>query len=342
MDSAAAKQPVTALEKPERVRARPLPPGGTIGVFAPAEPYHNRSAVLRGIAWWEGYGYRVKLAEGTYARDGYVAGPAQQRAADLLDLFADPEVGLVQALHGGFGSTQLIPHLDFDLIAANPKPFVGASDVTVLHTAIRQYCGLVTFYGPGLTKINGAETPKFNQENLLRAVTSTEPLGEVPRNPDDAYVRTLVGGKASGEIVGGALWVLCQTVGTPWQLDLEGKIFLLEEIGEAPWRMDALLTHLSQAGVLGGAAGVVISELVDCDWSEARPESPRTLSIEDVLEAHFEPLGLPTIYGLPLGHGKHAFTIPLGVRSTLDADAQTLVIEEPALVPEPDRVASAV
>jgi muramoyltetrapeptide carboxypeptidase len=339
--SAAAKQPGTALEKAERVRARPLPAGGTIGVFAPAEPYHNRSSVLRGIAWWEGQGYQVKLAEGTYARNGYVAGPAYERAADLMEMFADLEVCLVQALHGGFGSTQLIPHLDFDLIATNPKPFVGASDVTVLHTAIRKYCGLVTFYGPGLTKTNGAETPKVNQESLLRAVTSTEPLGEVPRNPDDEYVRTLVGGKARGEIVGGALWVLCQTIGTPWQLDLEGKIFLLEEIGEAPWRMDALLTHLGQAGVLEGASGVVISELVDCDWSEARPESPRTLSIEDVLEAHFERLGVPTIYGLPLGHGKHHFTIPLGVTVTLDVDAQTLVIEEPALLPEADRVASA-
>jgi muramoyltetrapeptide carboxypeptidase len=301
-------------------------------VFAPAEPYHNRLDVLRGVAWWESRGYRVKLAENIYARHGYVAGSAERRAADLMSLFADPEVDVVHALHGGFGSTQLIPHLDFDLIAANPKPFVGASDVTVLHTAIRRRSGLVTFYGPGLTKINRADTPTFNQESLLRAVTSTDPLGEVPRNPDDPYVRTLVGGSASGEIVGGALWVLCQTIGTPWQVDLEGRIFLVEEIGEAPWRMDALLTHLTQAGVLDGVAGVVVSELVDCDWSEQRPELPRTLSLEDVLELHFEALGLPAVYGLPIGHGKHLFTTPFGARASLDAELGRLVIEEPALV----------
>jgi muramoyltetrapeptide carboxypeptidase len=278
----------------------------------------------------------VQLAKNIYARDGYFAGAAEERAADLMEFFANPDIDLIQALHGGFGSTHLVPHLDFDVIADNPKPFVGASDVTVLHTAIRQRCGLVTFYGPGLTKINRKDTPKLNKDTLLRAVTSTVALGEVPRNPDDRYVRTLAGGHATGELVGGALWVLCQTVGTPWQLEVEGKILLLEEVGEAPWRMDALLTHLRQARALDGVAGVVIAELVDCDWSEARPEHPRTFSLEDVLERHFETLGVPTIYGLPIGHGRHFVTTPFGVRATLDADAATLIVDEPALVaPEP-------
>jgi muramoyltetrapeptide carboxypeptidase len=113
--------------------------------------------------------------------------------------------------------------------------------------------------------------------------------------------------------------VLCQTIGTPWQIDLDGRIILLEEVGEAPWRMDALLTHLRQAGALDRVAGVVIADLVACDWSEARPEHRRTPSLEDVLERHFESLGVPTIYGLPIGHGKHFFTTPLGVHATLDA-----------------------
>ncbi|MGH3005050.1 MAG: S66 peptidase family protein [Gaiellaceae bacterium] len=335
-----ATGPVTELPplgaNGSRLVGRPLPAGGTVGVFAPASPYQNRSDLLRGVEWWERNGYRVKLAGGIDARDGYLAGSAEQRAADMIAMFADPAVDVVQALHGGFGSTQLVPELDFDLIRSNPKPFVGASDVTVLHAAIRRFCGLTTFYGPGLTKINAVGTPPLNQESLLRAVTSTEPLGEVPRNPDDQYIRTLAGGKASGEFAGGALWVLCQTIGTPWQIDLKGKILLLEEIGESPWRMDALLTHLRQAGVLEGVAGVVVSEVVDCDWSERRPEYPQTLSIEEVLARHIQPLDVPTIYGLPLGHGKHLFTTPLGAGATLDADRQTLSITEPALASPPE------
>src|SRR5262245_8620458 len=124
-----------------------LRPGGTIGVPAPASPHHNRSAVLRGVEWWEARGYGVKLGEGAFDRDHWVAGDAERRARDLTAMFADPEVDLVQSLQGGYGSAQLIPHIDFDVIAANPKPFVGYSDITALHVVLRQRTGLATFYG---------------------------------------------------------------------------------------------------------------------------------------------------------------------------------------------------
>jgi muramoyltetrapeptide carboxypeptidase len=124
---------------------KPLPPGGMIGVAAPASPYDSRSEVLRGVEWWEARGYDVTLAEHVFARDDYVAGGAKERADDLNALFADPEVDVVQALQGGYGSAQTIPYLDFDAIAANPKPFVGFSDITALHTAIGRNTGLPTF-----------------------------------------------------------------------------------------------------------------------------------------------------------------------------------------------------
>ena len=142
---------------------------------------------------------------------------------------------------------------------------------------IGQATGLVTFYGPGLTKIARPTTPQFNRDHLLRALTATEPLGEIPRDPSDGYVRTIVGGQAEGELVGGALW-----------------------------------------------------ELVDCDWSEHRPEYPQTLSIDDVLERHLERLGVPALHGLPLGHGEHAFTTPLRVRVALDADQGSVSFLEAA------------
>jgi muramoyltetrapeptide carboxypeptidase len=314
------------------LRARTLQPGATIAVVAPSAPCSGRSDVSRGVAWWARAGYQVKLGRTVLARDGPFAGSERERLADLAWAFGDETIGAVQCLHGGFGATHLVPDLPYALIAEHPKPFIGGSDITVLHTAIRQRTGLVSFYGPGLTQIAGATVPDFNRRSLLGALTACAPLGEVPADPEDGYRHTLVGGSATGTLVGGALWVTAMTVGTPWQIDLDGAIWLLEEINEAPWRMDALLTHLRQAGVLNGVAGVAIAKLVDCDWSRETADGPFEPTLEDVLQRHFEQLGVPCVWGFPLGHGRHKATAPLGVRATLDADAKRLTIEEPALV----------
>jgi muramoyltetrapeptide carboxypeptidase len=309
---------------------RPLPPGGTIGVPAPASSYQNRSEVLRGVEWWEKRGYRVKLADGIYARDDYVAGDARQRASDLMTLFADPDVDVVQCARGGYGSAQTIPHLDFDLIAESPKPFIGYSDITALHVALRQRSGLATFYGYGLSGVGDPETSAFTTDRLL-SVLSGHTTGPVPRDPDDPYVRALGGGVVTAPLVGGCLWLLMQTMGTPWEVELDGCIFFFEDWDAPPWYVDGMLTQLGHAGKLARVAGVVVGDMARCDWREDKPEWPRTKSIEDVLEEKLEPLGVPVLYKLPVGHGKHLATLPLGVTATLDADTGTLTIDEPAL-----------
>jgi len=312
---------------------RPLPEGGTIGVAAPASGFENRSEVLRGVEWWESQGYSVKLGKHVFARDDYVAGDERHRAADLTAMFADPEVDVVQCLQGGYGSAQTIPHLDFDLIAANPKPLLGYSDITALHVAIRQRTGLATFYAYGLVGMGDKEATDFSRERLLKVLRG-EGAGEVPRDPDDPYVRAVRGGKATALLAGGCLWLLLQTMGTPWEVNLEETIFFFEDFDAPPWYVDGMLTQLAHAGKLAGVRGVVVGDMEKCDWREGRPEWPRTRSIEDVLERHLEPLGVPVLYKLPLGHGKHLAAIPLGVTATLDADAKTLVIEEPGVVSE--------
>jgi muramoyltetrapeptide carboxypeptidase len=250
---------------------KPLPPGGTIGVAAPASPYDARSEVLRGVEWWESQGYRVKLAAGVFDRDDYVAGDARRRADDLAALFADPEVDVVQTLQGGFGSAQTIPHLDFDTIAASPKPFVGYSDITALHVAIRQRTGLATIYGYGLVGVGHPETTAFTRERLLAVLRGEG--GAVPRDPDDPYVRAIHGGKVTAPLVGGCLWLLMQTMGTPWELDLEGSILFFEDVNAPPYYVDGFLTQLAHAGKLQQAVGVVVGEMVDCDWGDQREAS---------------------------------------------------------------------
>ena len=312
------------------VFGKPLPPGGTIGVAAPASPYDARSEILRGVEWWEAQGYRVKLAPGVFDRDDYVAGDPRRRAQDLNALFADPEVDVVQSLQGGFGSAQTIPFLDFDTIAANPKPFVGYSDITALHVAISQRTGLATVYGNGLVGVGDPETTKFTRDRLLDVLRG-EGTSEVPRDPDDPYVRAIHGGKVTAPLVGGCLWLLMQTMGTPWEIDVAGKILFFEDVKAPPYYVDGFLTQLAHAGKLQQAVGVVVGEMKDCDWGDQREASDwaRSRSLEDVLEERLEPLGVPVLYKLPLGHGKHLASIPLGVRYTLDADAQTLTVVEP-------------
>ena len=173
--------------------------------------------------------------------------------------------------------------------------------------------------------MNNRETKSFTQERLLKALTSADALGEVPRDPKNQYIRSFGLGSVSAPMVGGCLWLLCQAIGTPWQPDLAGKVFFFEDVG-APWYIDGFLHQMRQAGMLDEVAGVVVGELEQCDWREERAEFPQTLSIEDVLERYIEPLGVPALYGYPLGHGERLWIIPLGVSVVLNGDVRTLTI----------------
>jgi muramoyltetrapeptide carboxypeptidase len=315
------------------VKARPLPPGGTIGVPAPASPWDERSEVERGVRWWESRGYRVKLAEGIWDRDDYVAGDPKARARDLQAMFEDPEVDVVQAFGGGYGCAEMAPLLDPDAIAANPKPFAGYSDITVLHLAIPRHTGLVTFYGPGMASMGSPKRTHFTFDRLVRAVSDPAPIGPIPPRPDDDFVGAIGSGRAVAPLVGGCLWLIADSLATPWEIETEGRILFFEDLHTPPWQVDSELTHLRNAGKLDGLAGVAIGEMFECEeWRFPEPWI-RSRSMEDVFERHFAPMGIPVLFNLPLGHGKHLATIPLGVTATVDADARTLTIDEPALEP---------
>ncbi|HYZ11385.1 MAG TPA: LD-carboxypeptidase, partial [Actinomycetota bacterium] len=249
------------------MKPRPLPPGGTIGVPAPASPWDERSEVDRGVRWWESNGYRVKLGEGIWERDDYLAGDPKTRARDLKAMFEDPEVDVVQVFGGGYGAAEVGPLLDLEAIAANPKPFVGFSDITVLHLAIRKATGLVTFYGPGLGGVAAPKTEDFTRDRLLRALTVPTPLGEIPPRPDDPYIGAIGSGRVTAPLAGGCLWLLTDSLGTPWEADLDGAILFFEDLHTPSWMADSELTHLRNAGKLDGVVGVAIGEMYQCeDW----------------------------------------------------------------------------
>jgi muramoyltetrapeptide carboxypeptidase len=240
------------------IKAAPLPAGGTIGVAAASSPFENRSEIDRGVRWYEERGYRVKLAPNVHARDDYVAGDAQARADDVIALFADDDVDVVQMLRGGYGASQVVPLLDYAVIAANPKPFAGYSDVTALHVAIRQRTGLVTFYGLGLTSMGAPKREELDKEWFMRAMSATDALGEAPARPDDPYIGAFGAGRATAPLVGGCLWLLRETLGTPWEIELDDVILFFEDVHAPPWHVDGMLTQLHNAGKLDRVKGIAI------------------------------------------------------------------------------------
>ena len=263
-------------------------------------------------------------------QDGWHAGSPEVRARDLQAAFADPEIDAIQTMRGGYGSAQVIPLLDFDAIAQTPKAFIGLSDITALHAALLVRAGLTTFYGPSLTVFGDPSPSPFTVDRFLQML-SGETTGPVPEDRERLTVISIAGGSATGRLVGGCLLDFIYTIGTPWEPELEGAIFFFEEVGTAPIRIDRALLYLTQVGKLQGVRGIVVGELAGCEWHE-HTSAPRSKTLENVLEDRLGRLGIPVLYGLPLGHGESIATLPLGVEATVDADALTLTIGEAALL----------
>jgi len=276
-------------------------------------------------------GLKGKLGAHVNDRYGYLAGRDADRAADLNAMFRDPEVKAIHCIRGGWGAARLLPLIDFDAVARSPKALIGYSDITALLLALHARTGLVTFHGP-----NGAsEWNSTNVEWLKRITWDGEAaLFANPREatralvPTEHRTRTLHPGKARGRLLGGNLTVLTAIVGSPYLPDFTDSILFLEDVQEAPYRLDRMLVQLKLAGVLERVRGVVWGTCSKCDPGEGFG----SLTIPDVLADHLLPLKVPAYYGAMLGHISKQFTLPLGVEVELDADAGTLRMLESAVV----------
>jgi muramoyltetrapeptide carboxypeptidase len=317
-----------------RVKPHRLVAGARLGVVAPASPLYNRGDVARAAALLAEHGLSLVLGRHCSDRHGYMAGDDAARADDFMRIWCDPDVAGVLCLRGGYGSARIVDRLDYRAIAASPKPFIGFSDITSLHLAIGKRANLVTFYGPMIISL--ARPPgsaagclsSYTLDGFIRALTDSEPLWLIPPNPDDPWVETIQPGTSEGELVGGCVTLLAGAVGTQDDFDWRGKIVFLEDVNEEPYKVDHCLNQLLRAGKFEGVAGLVIAEHAGVGPRDYKPSFPSTLSLEDVIDELIRPLGVPTIYNLPLGHGRHMATLPLGVQARLDADAKTLEILE--------------
>lgn len=255
-------------------------------------------------------------------RDGYFAADDAHRATDLNAAFADPAIDGVWCIRGGYGAHRLVPLLDMDVIRSNPKWFGGYSDVTALHTAFNQLCGLQTYHCtmPSTEPKPDEYTLSYLKKALFGGLT-----GEL-ENPQGQDIRTLVPGCAQGQLCGGNLSLIAASIGTPWELDCKGKLLFLEDVGEKTYRIDGMLTQLRNAGKFRDCAGIILGA-----WTDCPPEIPeRTLTLEEIFRQLIVPAGKPAVMNLSCGHCSTTMTLPLGRVCQLDADGCALSVKEGA------------
>ena len=308
-------------------KGKALRAGDRIGIVAPSSPPQTLELIPKAVAAVEAMGFRVKLGETCEQNyGGYLAGTPQQRAAELNAMFADERVDGILCIRGGYGAPQILPLLDYDCIAHNPKLFVGYSDITALHAAFGQCAGLATLHGPMAASELAHGLEDWSMQVLMRALTVPEPLGEL-QNPPGEEIACLVEGEACGPVVGGNLALVAALMGTPYELDTKGKLLFLEDIDEEPYRVDRMLTQLALGGLFDDCAGIILGT-----WTNCEPKEQGGFTVLDVFRNIVLPYRKPTIWNIQIGHSPINMALPLGVQARLDATGCRLTMEESVTV----------
>lgn len=301
------------------IRPSRLAPGSRVALVAPGGPLLERDDLARGAELCRALGWEPVPGPYAGARHGYLAGTDDERLADLNAAFRDESVQAVWALRGGYGTTRILPRVDFEALARRPKAVIGFSDLTALVNAVVERAGVVAFHGP----MARAPLTPFSAGHFRRVLTEPVPAGQCPvvappagvLVPREGRLLTLVPGVAEGRLVGGNLSLLQCLLGTPFQPDLDGALLFLEDVHEDLYRVDRMLAHLRMAGVLDRVAGIVVGRFTDMN----RHMADGALGFDEVLATYFEPLGVPVAAGFPIGHVDDQWTLPVGTRARLDA-----------------------
>lgn len=296
------------------IRPHALKPGDTLGIAAPAGPV-DRSALDAGIHALKSMGFNILLPDEIFSRSHYLAGPDQLRAKQLSRLFTDPDVDGIICARGGYGAMRILTLLDAAMLADHPKPFVGFSDITVLLHFLANYCGIVAFHGPTVTTLGSGDIE--TRDRFLQALTKKEPIRLSAKFP-----RLITPGQANGRFFCGNLTLFCHLAGTAFQPDFNGAIVLVEDQGEAPYRIDRMLTQMRLAGYFDHLAGLALGHFSRCGSEN---------EIMRIVADRLGGLGIPICGGFGVGHEPDNATLPVGITVNLNADAGTLLFSEPAL-----------
>jgi muramoyltetrapeptide carboxypeptidase len=299
-------------------RGNVLRTGDTVMLVSPSGPA-PRERVDRGIEILESFGLKVRVGEGALDRHGYFGGTDAIRLAGLNAAFRDPDARAVICIRGGYGAQRIVDSLDADAVRADPKVLAGFSDITALQLAVYRIAGLASVHSP-MVAWNAERTGAASIESLRLALMSTSPTVVVARTDEETSPVRIPGAPAHGTLIGGNLCLLEATIGTVDMPDLTGAILLIEDVNEAPYKVDRMLTHLRRAGALDHLAGVAVGQFTGCSDGWAT-------TIVDVLRERLGDLGVPVLGGLPIGHGRDQLSVAVGVPAILDVEAGTLTAE---------------
>lgn len=307
-------------------RPLPLSPGDRVAVIAPASP-PNEERAMRGMTYLESLGLQVGYNGSLTRTYGYLAGKDEERLAELHEAFAAPDVKAIFCAGGGYGTGRIAARIDYDLIARHPKIFWGYSDITFLLNSIFKKTGLITFHGPMLASDLGKEgVHPYTLQSLAQLFTPRT----IRYTEEISPLEVISEGEAEGVLVGGNLSLLVSTLGTPFEIDTRGKLLFIEEIGEAPYRIDRMLNQLKMAGKLDEAAGFLL-----CDFHNCEPEEGKaSLTLTDLFHHYIAPMGKPALSGFKIGHSSPNIAVPIGVAARISTSAKSFTTLEPAVFDE--------
>ena len=308
------------LSSMRMLRPPRLRPGDLVGVVSPAGPLKKSKLqnLDRGVRYLENQGYHVLQGRHVCERQGYLAGSDEMRAADLNDMFRQPDVSAIFCTRGGYGITRLLDRIDYHAVQTQPKILVGYSDITALQLALIKKTGLVSFSGPMVAVELGDALSPLTAASMWTLLNGKSV--DLFESASGAGIKTMAGGRAVGLLLGGCLSVLVSLLGTPYMPDMNGAILLLEDIGEDLYKIDRSLSQLKNAGILDAANGVLLGQFLDI----AKDDNDPPMEVMEVFDYYLRPLGVPVLYNIPYGHGPIKLTLPLGCPVELDADAHHL------------------
>jgi len=289
----------------------PLKYGDKVAITAPSSPVSDEKLEMS-VESIKFLGLEPVVMPSCNMAHGYLAGPDKQRADDINTAFADDTIKGIFCLRGGYGTTRLLPMLDFDMIKNNPKVFIGYSDISSLHFNLNQKCNLVTFHGP-MPTTDYRVHEGFTNDSLRTCLFAPKNLKTIG-NPEGEEIITLSEGFVKGTLVGGNLSLMAGTLGSPYEIDTKGKILFIEDVDEMPFRLDKMLTALSLAGKFRDCEGIILGTFERCEETD-HP----SLTLREIFEEVVLPWDKPTILNLRAGHIYPQSTLPMGAEVSFDA-----------------------
>lgn len=297
------------------LRPNVLRPGDAVALVSPAGPV-PADKIETAVQVLKSWGLQPRVYPHALDRHAFFAGTDEDRLADLNAALADPQIRGIFCNRGGYGMQRIVQQLDFAAVRRDPKLVIGFSDITALHTALWTQAGLVSVHGPVSTQLERGDD--FTR-SIRDALMSTEAV-RIEADAAEATFSVRTTGRAQGLLLGGNLSILCTSIGTSFMPDLRGAILLLEDVGEAAYRVDRMLTQLGNCGILQSLAGIAIGQFSEPSGMKG------SISPSDVLRERLCGLGIPVLGGLSIGHEQKNIAVPLGCEATLDVEAGTLLV----------------